>query len=108
MSVLEQLPNIESIIRHYIVVEKRSYESVSDELKRQYGSTRGLSTRSIRRYCRQHDIQQTSRLSQDQIDIVVAGNVSKVNYSKEIIINVTILEYIPTTVIRSGPLMGEE
>lgn len=79
MAVLEKLPGIESIVRHYIVVEKRSYESVSEELKRQYGSIRGLSMRSIRRYCREHDIQQTSRLSQDQLDIVVASNVSKVN-----------------------------
>ncbi len=79
MALLEQLPNIESTIRHYVVDDGLSYESVSDELKRQYGSIRGLSIRSIRRYCREHEIRQTSRLTQEQLDMVVASNVSKVN-----------------------------
>ncbi len=75
MAVLEQVPGVESIIRCCVFDEKRSYESVSDELKRKHGSIRGL---SIRIYCREHNIQHTSRLSQDQLDIVVANNVSKV------------------------------
>ena len=76
---LRSIPGIESLLKKKVVDERKSYETVSQELKSAYPSlTRGLSARSIRRYCSDHGIQSTSRLTDAQMDRVVAAQVAKV------------------------------
>lgn len=76
---LRSIPGIESVLKKKVVDERKSYKTVSQELKNAYPSlTRGLSARSIRRYCSDHGIQGTSRLTDTQMDRVVAAQVAKV------------------------------
>lgn len=76
---LRSLPGIESLLKKKVVDERKTYETVSQELKSGYPSlTRGLSARTIRRFCSDHDIQSTSRFTDAQMDRVVAAQVAKV------------------------------
>ena len=56
----------------------KSYESVSNELKSLNPNTKGLSVRSVRRYCEENDIHGTSRLTDTQLDCIVGESVSQV------------------------------
>ena len=57
--------------------ERRSQQQVTDELKRLYHGMRGLSTRSVRRYCNDHDVHATSQFDCD-LDRVVSSSIAKV------------------------------
>ena len=75
---LATLPGIEDVLKQKIIVERRSYESVSEQLRTANPSMRGLSSRSIRRFCVEHGIHATSRLTDSHLDRVVATSVAKV------------------------------
>lgn len=82
MATLATLPGIEDFMKQKVVVERQSYESVSDELRRTNPSMRGLSSRSIRRFCAERGIRATSRLNDAQLDKVVATSVAKVHWQR--------------------------
>ena len=73
---LRSLPGIERLLKKKVVDERKTYETVSQELNPSL--TCGLSARTIRRFCSDHDIQSTSRLTDAQMDRVVAAQVAKV------------------------------
>ena len=77
---LLSIPGIEAILRQKVLEERKSYKEISVELRRDYTHlTRGLSARSIRRYCNnENDIHPTSRLTASQLDRVVSSSVAKV------------------------------
>ena len=52
-----------------------TYEKISDELKRMFPNTPGLSSRSVRRFCSTHGIK---RMSQEELDDTVKESVSEV------------------------------
>ena len=62
-----------------LVCKRRlTHREVSQELRRRHPDVRGLSEMSVRRYCNEHGIHKTSRLSDGQLDVVVEDAVSKV------------------------------
>ena len=68
---LQNLPGVGELIRHLLVNERKSHEQISVELQRAYPDVRGLSTRSVRRFCASEGVQRTSRLPDDQLDRVI-------------------------------------
>ena len=81
MALLETIPGVEDYIRKRIVEDGATRKAVSEELKLSYPFvSRGLSNRSIRRFCEAHDFHATSRLSDAQLDMVVRTSVRKVRY----------------------------
>ena len=79
MATLESIAGIVGIIKAKIMQERKTYAAVSEELKQTYPTvTRGFSARSIRRFCKVHDIHVSSRLSDMELDRVVSSSVAKV------------------------------
>ena len=78
MATLAQIDGIEAFMRQMIVVERRSYEYVSQKLRQTHPTAIGVSARSICRYCADSGIQRTSRLSDHQLDEAVEASISKV------------------------------
>lgn len=81
MATLGRLPGIAQIISKKIVEERKSYENISTDLKASYPNLRGLSSRSVRRYCETHGIHQSSRLSNRQLDMVIRSSVAQVSFA---------------------------
>ena len=64
MAILETISGADDYIRKRIVEDKATHQWVSEELKLLHPwMSRGLSSRSIRRYCEAHDYHATSRLT---------------------------------------------
>lgn len=80
MAVLETIPGVEDYIRKRIIEDRATHQVVSEELKLQHPwISRGLSSRSIRRSCEAHDFHATSRLADNQLDMVVKTSIHKVS-----------------------------
>jgi len=79
MAALGTIDGIEDWLVQKIITERRSYEYVSIELQELYPTLRGLSSRSVRRFCSNSGIHATSRLTDSQLDRIVASNASKVS-----------------------------
>ncbi len=79
-AALETIPGAENYIRKRIVEDRATHKVVSEELKLLYPwLSRGLSRRSIRRFCEVHDFHATSRLADTQLDMVVRTSIHKVS-----------------------------
>ena len=79
MAALERIDGVKDWLAQKIITERRSYAHVSKELQELCPHLRGLSSRSIRRFCSNNGIHATSRLTDSQLDRVVASNTSKVS-----------------------------
>ena len=80
MAVLETIPGAEDYVRKRIVEDRATHQVVSEELKLLHPwISRGLSSRSIRRFCEAHDFHATSRLVDSQLDMVVKTSIHKVS-----------------------------
>ena len=80
MAILETIPGADDYIRKRIVEDKTTHQVVSEELKLMHPEiSRGLSSRSIRRYCEAHDYHATSRLTDSHLDMVVKTSIHKVS-----------------------------
>ena len=82
MAVLETIPGVEDYIWKRIIEDRATYQVVSEELKLQHPwISRGLSSRSIRRFCEAHahDFHAMSRLADNQLDMVVKTSIHKVS-----------------------------
>ena len=60
------------------VDKKWTHKAISNYLMSRHQATRGLSTRSVQRYCAANNIHKTSRLEDQDIDMVVNDAVCKV------------------------------
>lgn len=80
MAALKRLSGVDDLIRHLRLVEGLTYEQISAELKRRYPGVRGLSTRSVRRHCLNESFYRTSRLSNEELDRVIAGSIRRVSF----------------------------
>lgn len=80
MAVLEAIPGVEDYIRKRVVEDRATHKVVSEELKLIYPwISRGLSSRSIRRFCEAHDFHATSRLADTQLNVVVRSSIHNVS-----------------------------
>ena len=61
------------VLNHSSGIEyaEESHQAIAQEFQRQYPSLRGLSTRSVRRFCSTNQIHRSSRLSTHEVDSVV-------------------------------------
>ena len=84
MAKLEEISGMESFIRRKVELERKTHDQISEELQQDYPGTKGLSSRSIRRFCDAHNIHSTSRLSQAELSRVVSTAVSQVLQSAPI------------------------
>ena len=79
MAFLDSLPAVYPIIKKLVEEENRSHVYVSEELKKLFPCIpRGLSSRTVRRYCVSHGIYRTSRLKADTLNRVIRTNIEKV------------------------------
>ena len=79
MAVLEAIPAATLIIRKLIVEERRSHQDVSVILKEKFPYlSQGLSSRTVRRFCKTHNIHRTSRLEGGAVDRIVRTAIQKV------------------------------
>ena len=58
--------------------EQKSHNQISVKLNGLYPGVRGLSIRSVRRFCEKHDIHATSLLTNEDLDRVVSSSIAKV------------------------------
>lgn len=70
---------VENFVRALIVEGRWTHKQVSNLLKK-YPDRRGLSEVSVRRYCEVRHIHKTSRLTDDQLDVVVNNALCQVKY----------------------------
>ena len=77
---METIPGLCDIIRHEVVVAKKTHAQISQELQDSFPGQRGFSIRSIQRFCENHDIHSSSQLSELQIDMLVTSGLSKVRH----------------------------
>lgn len=76
---MDSIPGIISTVSHWVVEERKTHLFVSEQLKHMYPSTRGLSVRSVERFCSRHNIHSSSRLTDSAVDGIVAEAVMKVS-----------------------------
>ena len=79
MATLATIPGIHSLVMKLIVQDRKSYQHVSDVLKRRYPMLRGLSSRSVRRFCEAYSIHATSRISDYDLDASVRHCITRVS-----------------------------
>ena len=78
MATLEEISGIEGFIRRRVELERKTHEQISEAVQQLYPGTKGLSSRSVRRFCNNHNIHATSRLSPPELSRVVSTAVSQV------------------------------
>ena len=95
MSYLDSIPGSKQLVRYMVEVDRKTYKEVSLEMKRLFPSYRGLSSRSVRRFCSAHGICATSRLTNSMLDRLVCSAVQKVqSYQYKIKISNIMFEFI--------------
>lgn len=75
---MEAIPNSLWLISKKVTEERKTHKQISDELKQMYPGVSGLSSRSVRRFCKLHDIHSMSLLSDADLDRVVSSSIAKV------------------------------
>ena len=79
MATLATIPGAHALVRKLVVEDRRSHRDISDELRRRYPTMRGLSARSVRRFCEIYGIHSTSRVSDLELDTYVRNCVARVS-----------------------------
>lgn len=76
---MASLQDYEGYIRERVEVDHVTHQQLSEELQRFVPSgTRGFSVRSIKRFCSEHGIHKTSRLTDTEVATAVANASAKV------------------------------
>lgn len=75
---MSALDFFEGYIRDKIVKERWTHVKLSVHLQRLYPTMKGLSVRSLQRFCQEKDIHKTSRLKSTEVDAAVADAIAKV------------------------------
>ena len=81
MATLEFLP-VRDIISKGVIERRKTHKQISDELKLLYPGVRGLSARSVRRYCENHNVHSSSMVSDGDLDRIVSSSIAKVRSCK--------------------------
>ena len=77
---MEALAEIEDFIRQKVEIQNWTHKQVSDLLKKRSANMRGLSERSVRRFCACKGIHRTSRIDDQTLRERVTKAVSMVSY----------------------------
>lgn len=78
MATISNIPGIKDTLYEKIVTRRMTYCQISQELQQLYPNIKGISARSIRRYCSDNGLHRTSRLTDHELDRVVTTSTSKV------------------------------
>jgi hypothetical protein len=76
MAALEDL-NVGSLIRRHIN-DGKTHKDIAEELRHLFPGARGVSSRSVRRFCLKHNLHATSRLPIQALDILVGYGIGMV------------------------------
>lgn len=79
---MSRLQNLESYIRKRITEDGITHSELSEELQHTYADERGLSTRSLERFCSTKGIRKTSRLPQESVERAVEEAILRVSARK--------------------------
>ena len=85
------------LIKRRVLIERKTFKEVSEELLGMFPDRRGFSARSIRRFCSENDFLGTSGrlLTDPELDVLMASSIAKVcSLIKIIIRNVNILKNV--------------
>ena len=85
--IMESIPDVVSVVARKVHDEHKTHSQISDELKQQFPGVRGLSSRSVRRFCDVHDIRRSSKLTATDLDRVVASSIAMVKVFVVIILS---------------------
>ena len=66
---------------HLYFEQRQTHEEIAAILQQRHPGVRGLSARSVKRYCQTHKISRRSRLTEAQLDVVVHHAVQRVGHS---------------------------
>ena len=75
---MEKIPGLYTQVRHDMMEAGKTYAQIAEELQARHPGERGLSVRSVRRFCFNHGIRSSSGLSDAHLDKVVASGIAKV------------------------------
>jgi len=64
-----------------LVERGETHDQISHHLKQIYPNRRGISARSVRRFCSQRDIRQRNEMNDDELDRVIESRVSAVGHT---------------------------
>ena len=79
MAVLKEVPAAGVLIRRLVEEENQGHVDVSERLKEAFPHlSRGLSPRTVRRYCAENGIHKTSRLEGCAVNRLVRTGIQKV------------------------------
>ena len=79
MASLQSIQGISDLIERKVGHECKTHRQVSEDLKRLFPGQSGLNTTSVRGFCSEEGIHRSSRVSDTQLDRVVATTVAKVS-----------------------------
>lgn len=65
-------------IENLVCVQKKTHLQVSQILKDHFPDQKGFSERTVRRYCKEHDISERHGIDDNSLDYLVQETVSKV------------------------------
>ena len=77
MALLEELGLLTFIQR--LVENGSTHKSIAEELRDRFPNVRGISARSVRRFCAANSLHATSRLPDRAVDVLVAYGIGKVS-----------------------------
>jgi hypothetical protein len=75
MAALEELVSLERII---LLLQSHTFEEVSQILQHDFPDIRGLSVKSLKRFCQRHGIKKRGLVSDNELDEIVASSVRQV------------------------------
>lgn len=78
---MEVLEGLEDYIRCKIEMEQWTHEALSRHLLESYPGQRGLSLRSLERFCSAKGIRKQQKVTGEELDAAVSDAVSKVGYA---------------------------
>ena len=85
----------EDEVRYFIENLDFTHREVSAEMKERFPGLKGLSTRSVTRFCHQHDIHKITRISNDCLDEYIANAITSVGgrYGRKMMKGVLLSEH---------------
>ena len=93
------------IIRKRIIEDGSTHGAIAEELCHLFPGVRGISARSVRRFCASQNLHATSRLSADAIDILVAYGIGKVI---QLFCSYNLCDLFPLSFPQVGPSYGRK
>ena len=78
MAAIESLLDRE-VVRELVKNSHRTFEEISEVLQAEFPNKRGLSVKSLKRYCHMHEIKRRQKVADNELDEVVKSAVEQVS-----------------------------